>query len=704
MAEAARKQRRTPLPSPRNLPIDTFVVLMMENRSFDHYLGWLPGADGRQAGLTYVDGAGQRAPDARGSRPTSRAATHPDPDHSWEGGRAQVNGGAMDGFLRSGDNDDFSIGYYAEEDLPFLGHAAKAFTTYDRFFCSLLASTYPNREYMHAAQSYGKIDNSLPEAGFQDQGFPDTTIFAALRQGAASTAATSSTTSRSPRCGAQPGLARSSRVDEYYQRAAPGRCRRCRSSTRRSLNEGGGTSGDEHPHGDIRAGQAFMSDVVHAFMESPQWKRGALFIVYDEWGGFFDHVRPPRVPGHPQRPRPRTRTSARWASGSRPWRSRRTCGAATSTHSIYGFESILKMIEYRFGLEPLTRRDAYAQNIARSFDFGVEAAPRAPRRCPTRRRSRGAVPEPAAGAEARAERRRSAPHEHDLKYLLTSGYLDRLGFKYRPATPATMYPPAAHGRLGARGAADAPPGRCLALACAAGVRRRGRGEGRQRHDASATSVRGTPRNDTLRGRGGNDRSTACAATTGSTAARARTGSPARPGNDRLFGRGGQRQAARRRGQRQPRRRRRRRRPQRRLGQRRAARPRRRRHESRRQRRRHADRRPGGDDMLSGGNGSDDAGGRRRQRQPDRRRPARTTLSGGDGNDTINARDGDRGHDRLRPGERHGDRRRRRGRRLRLRERDLPAAAGARRTVAPDRAAAAPPSGGAPRRRSSCGSC
>ena len=39
-----------------------------------------------------------------------------------------------------------------------------------------------------------------------------------------------------------------------------------------------------------------MADVVHAFMESPQWKRGALFIVYDEWGGFFDHVRPPRVP------------------------------------------------------------------------------------------------------------------------------------------------------------------------------------------------------------------------------------------------------------------------------------------------------------------------------------------------------------------------------------------------------------------------
>src|ERR687887_2216043 len=59
VGEAARAQRRTPLPSPRNLPIDTFVVLMMENRSFDHYLGWLPGADGRQAGLTYKDKQGK---------------------------------------------------------------------------------------------------------------------------------------------------------------------------------------------------------------------------------------------------------------------------------------------------------------------------------------------------------------------------------------------------------------------------------------------------------------------------------------------------------------------------------------------------------------------------------------------------------------------------------------------------------------------
>ena len=59
-------------------------------------------------------------------------------------------------------SDVFAIGYYAEQDLPFTPHLAKAFTAYDRFFCSLLSSTYPNREYMYAGQSYGMMDNTIP--------------------------------------------------------------------------------------------------------------------------------------------------------------------------------------------------------------------------------------------------------------------------------------------------------------------------------------------------------------------------------------------------------------------------------------------------------------------------------------------------------------------------------------------------------------
>ncbi|TMK73071.1 MAG: phospholipase, partial [Actinobacteria bacterium] len=60
ISEAAKVQTSAALPSPRNIPIDTFVVLMMENRSFDHYLGWFPGADGRNKGLSYPDKHGKR--------------------------------------------------------------------------------------------------------------------------------------------------------------------------------------------------------------------------------------------------------------------------------------------------------------------------------------------------------------------------------------------------------------------------------------------------------------------------------------------------------------------------------------------------------------------------------------------------------------------------------------------------------------------
>src|SRR4051812_28309598 len=297
VAEAARKQRRRPLPAPKNLPIDTFVVLMMENRSFDHYLGWLPGADGRQAGLSYTDKQGHTLATQR-LAPDWQGCAHPDPDHSWDGGRTQLNGGACDGFLRSGSNDVFAISYYADHDLGFIQDAAREFTTFDRFHCSLMGSTLPNREYMHAATSYGNRDNSLPPQTQYQTGFPDTSIFAACDAAGISNRYFTSDVPVSALWGA-PGLARTGQVGEYYARAASGTLPNVTfvdPPFAASVGEGPGLSADEHPHGDVRAGQAFMSDVVHAFMESPQWERGALFVVYDEWGGFFDHVAPRRVP------------------------------------------------------------------------------------------------------------------------------------------------------------------------------------------------------------------------------------------------------------------------------------------------------------------------------------------------------------------------------------------------------------------------
>jgi phospholipase C len=434
VAEAARAQRRISLPSPRNMPVDTFVVLMMENRSFDHYLGWLPNADGRQGGLSYVDTAGKTW-STRPLAPDWQGCGHPDPDHSWDGGRGQLDGGKCDGFLKTG-NDVFAISYYEEKDLGFIPAAAKAFTTFDQFHCSLMGPTLPNREYMHAATSYGLRDNQLPPQTQYQTGFPDTTIFAALSAKGISNRYFFSDVPVSALWGA-PGLARSGPVAEYYERCATGTLPNVSfvdPNFAGSVGEDPGLSGDEHPHGDVRAGQAFMADVVHAFMQSPQWKRGALFIVYDEWGGFFDHVAPPRVPDD------RNATNIADDYGLMGFRIPAVVVSpyvrrGHVAHTTYGFESILKMIEYRFGLGSLNKRDAAARNIARDFDW--------------RSRPRLALPDlpspPAVVSMACAAsgvvpgQTLARPQQHDLMTMVTSGYLDRLGFDFRPATPDALY-------------------------------------------------------------------------------------------------------------------------------------------------------------------------------------------------------------------------------------------------------------------------
>jgi phospholipase C len=155
--------------------------------------------------------------------------------------------------------------------------------------------------------------------------------------------------------------------------------------------------------------------------------------VYDEWGGFFDHVPSPRVPD--------VRNSADLNEDFGRMGFRIPAVAVSPyvrrkhiDHNIYGFESILKFIRYRYGLDPLTKRDAYAQNIARSFDFEAKprlANPGLPDAPQVVSSACGSSPSPLAGLQRHKE--------HDLKSLVTSGYLDRLGFHYKPATPETMF-------------------------------------------------------------------------------------------------------------------------------------------------------------------------------------------------------------------------------------------------------------------------
>jgi phospholipase C len=146
------------LPDPADSGIEHIVVVMMENRSFDHLLGWLPGANGQQAGLAYLDKKGEAHPTYRLT--TFVGCSHPDPDHTYAGGRSEYDDGKMDGWLRTTTNDTFSIGYYEEADLPFFSALARNYTTLDNYFASILGPTFPNRVFQHAAQT-DRLSNTI---------------------------------------------------------------------------------------------------------------------------------------------------------------------------------------------------------------------------------------------------------------------------------------------------------------------------------------------------------------------------------------------------------------------------------------------------------------------------------------------------------------------------------------------------------------
>jgi phospholipase C len=363
---------------------DHVVVVMMENRSFDHLLGWVPGADGRQAGLTYLDAAG--APHATHAlAPDFQGCAGADPDHSYAGGRVEFNGGACDGWLRAGRNDDYAIGYYNKSDLAFLSRAVPDWTTFSRFFAPIMAETYPNRIYQHAGQT-DRIVNTM-----QISRLP--TIWDRLAEKGRSRRYYFSDVPFLALWGPK-YLPITRPIANFYADAAAGRLPNVSFVDPRFIDEGSGTSRDDHPHADLRYGEAFMDRIYRAVTRSPNWSRTVLIFNYDEWGGFYEHVPPP--PG----PIPTADRLAGNQDGLRGFRvpcllvspfARR--GHVAS--GVYDHTSILRMIESRWSLRSLTVRSRTAQSLA--GELRVNPDVRAPRYTVPRGPFAGACP-PAAKA------------------------------------------------------------------------------------------------------------------------------------------------------------------------------------------------------------------------------------------------------------------------------------------------------------------
>jgi phospholipase C len=353
------------LPQPAESGIDHIVVVTMENRSYDHFLGWLPGGNGKQAGMSYVDAKGASHSTHR-LAPDYTGCPHPSPDHSYQGSRIDYDHGRMDGFLKNTANDVYAIGYYTETDIPFYGALARNYTTLSNYYCSILGPTFPNRIFQLAAQT-DRLDDSVSFSSLP-------TIFDALSSAGIRARYYYSNVPFLALWGLK-YLGISSSYDDFLADAASGNLPAVSYVDPRYTILDDGTGNDDHPHADIRAGEAFLARTFHAVASGPAWKKTVLIVNFDENGGFFEHIAPPRAAAPNQvdpdlvngkallGPRVPTVIASPFTRG--------TPATPRVDNTVFDHTSVLKLIEWRWNLPPLTARDGSSDvgNLAVALNF-----------------------------------------------------------------------------------------------------------------------------------------------------------------------------------------------------------------------------------------------------------------------------------------------------------------------------------------------
>ena len=353
------------LPIPANSGIEHIVVVTMENRSFDHFLGWLPNADGEQAGLTYTDRAGVGHPTHSLSGDYT-GCPHPDPDHSYGGARVEYDNGLMDGFLRASSNDVFSIGYYGERDIPFYAALARNYTACDRYFAAILGPTFPNRLFLHAAQT-DRLDDSTSFTSLP-------TIWDRLASAGVSARYYFSNVPFLALWGVK-YLGISRLYEEFLLAASTGTLPAVSFIDPRYTILDDGTGNDDHPHADIREGDLFLYKTFQAVARGPKWANTVFIVNFDEWGGFFEHVVPPRATAannvDTDLVNGKTLLGLRVPTVVASPFSRGNPADSRVSALVFDHTSVLKLIEWRWGLAPLTPRDASTDvnNLAYALNF-----------------------------------------------------------------------------------------------------------------------------------------------------------------------------------------------------------------------------------------------------------------------------------------------------------------------------------------------
>jgi len=363
-------------------PIQHFVFLFQENHTFDNYFGTRPGVDGYPAGTCMPVKAGTLRPCVKPYPIGDSGIT--DLGHTEVQFSREYNGGAMDGFVQAnsdnGRDGSLAMGYYDDKDLPYYWNIADEYALFDRFFSSARGGSIPNHMFAVTGTPgvTGKREE-IPPGGWG--ALP--TIFDRLEKAGVSwkfyienydptitfrTRDTVEMVDRAAQVIWAPVLGykrfvdnpRLSRhivdLDEYYRDVAEG--------TLPAVSYIVPSGDSEHPPGRVQAGERLVQALVAQLMRSSSWDSSAFFWTYDDWGGWYDHVRPPQVD--------------KWGYGFRvpallvsPYARRGYVGHETSD-----FASILAFIEHNWNLRPMATRDAVANDLTEAFDFA--APPRDP--------------------------------------------------------------------------------------------------------------------------------------------------------------------------------------------------------------------------------------------------------------------------------------------------------------------------------------
>lgn len=322
------------MPRSGSNPINHILIACQENRTFDEYFGYYPraGKFGLPPNYSQPDGNGGTVTPYHFFLPFSN-----NPNHAWQDIHNEWHNGAMNGFYTTDGSD--AMGYYDGSDLSYYYGLAGAFTLCGNYFCSQLGPSTPNRLAQISGTSGGNTTDTVNRGSLNWPTIVDlldkyhiTWKCYNLGLGTGTSLEDFNPLVFFKRWQNDPRLNFSD--DDYQNDLNNGTLPQVSFLVTEALIS-------EHPPADIQMGQKEMSEVINALIASPLWKSSALFLTYDEGGGYFDHVAPPQVDAYGLGMRvPMTVVS--------PWVRR-----GYVSGQLYEHASLLKFIERRFGLPTL---------------------------------------------------------------------------------------------------------------------------------------------------------------------------------------------------------------------------------------------------------------------------------------------------------------------------------------------------------------